>query len=688
MWVLGHTFLVDANTVRVCAFLDSGIPAQERMPVFLFETAFDGYTWNDHAEHLGANGRWRLRWTDFDNAPHGREVHWNSAFAWYLRGLGELHSRATGETLRTSIFRMSIWANPILLVAALLVIPTLAARRYGALSGTVVALGMVCAPTFYDGFTPAYPDHHGMIALALLGMVLGIAWAGAEDTTPAQARRWMMVSALCGAAGLWFSAVSATMLLLAVGAGALAAAAVGLSGPLPCPEARRRRMPEANGRSNTELHRTSASCSPLLPEAGSGDLKQPARARQARATDSLLQPQLWRLWAFWGAGASLVFYLLEYVPNHMGWRLEVNHPLYALAWLGGGHALAVACEWFGGNRASRFPWRRLLWPGLAMAGLPVAILIGGETVYTMRNGFLLRIHAHLEEFRPLARLIADRHTTWFTAVGGFPALLALTALPLLSGRTTRGRKAVLLMLLLTAILMAALQLCQARWGLLAELTGIALAGVLIPELWRLLPARWAGRTVGAAGLLALGFVFLKPAVTNKLPTAWKQYRQGARPEVDYRQGMALLHRQVARAIRDDADGKPVTVLSSPDSSCMLAALGGFRTVGTFYWENVEGLQAAARMLTARTDAEALTRMRARGVTHVVLMPWGDFTEPFLDALGAPRPITPRGTFAYRMLVNGTVPAGTRRIPFPPTDSPHEVARQLGMRVVLLRVTDG
>ncbi|MCE9613756.1 MAG: hypothetical protein K8T26_05735 [Lentisphaerae bacterium] len=643
-WVLCHAYLVDANSVRVCAFLDSGIPAPERMPVFLFETAFDGYTWNYHAEHLGAKGQWRLRWTDFDHAPEGREVHWNSAFAWYLRGLGEGYRHHTGETLRNSMFRASIWANPILLVLALLVLPVLAARRYGSLSGSVVALGMISGQTFYDGFTPGYPDHHGLIALALLGMVLGIVWAGAGwvqagdgdafglPTSVARARRWMIFSALCGAAGLWFSAVSATMLLLAVGSGALAAALTFGRAP----------------------------------------------------ADAVFQPLLWRVWAFWGAAASLVFYLIEYFPQHMGWRLEVNHPLYALAWLGGGGILAIAGEWLATGARKPFPWRRLVWPALAAAALPLTILIGGEAVYTMRNGLLLRIHAYLEEFLPLARLIANRHTTWFMAVGGFPALPALTALPLLSNRTPRGTKAVLLTLLVTAILMAALQLCQARWGLLAELTHIALAGVLIPQLWRLLPVRGAGRLAGVAGMLALGFVFLKPATANKFPPAWKQYRQGARPGVDFGQGIALLHRQVARTIRNDAAGRPVVLLSSPDSSCMLGAFGGFRTVGTFYWENVGGLETAARMLTARTDAEALALMRAHGVTHVVLMPWGDFTAPFLVALGESG-TTLQNTFAYRVLVNGAVPPGTRRLPFPPTDSPHELARQLDQRVVLLKV---
>ena len=77
-WPLTNAYLVDAVTVRLCTKSDQSIPPEKRVPVFLNEIAFDGYVWNRHAEKLGENGNWRLRTTDLDNAPEGREVHWNS----------------------------------------------------------------------------------------------------------------------------------------------------------------------------------------------------------------------------------------------------------------------------------------------------------------------------------------------------------------------------------------------------------------------------------------------------------------------------------------------------------------------------------------------------------------------------------------------------------------------------------
>jgi hypothetical protein len=91
-YVLFHAFLIDRVTVRLCKELDGpNAKPTEVLPVPLLEIAFDGYVWNRHAEHLGeADGDLRTRYVYFDNAPRGRELHWGSAFAWYLRGLGEI----------------------------------------------------------------------------------------------------------------------------------------------------------------------------------------------------------------------------------------------------------------------------------------------------------------------------------------------------------------------------------------------------------------------------------------------------------------------------------------------------------------------------------------------------------------------------------------------------------------------
>ena len=642
VWVLSHAYLVDTVTVRLCESMDKGIPAEKRMPVFLAEIAFDGYMWNRHAEHLGKNGQWRLGHTDIDNAPDGRDNHWNSGFALYLRGLGEIYRHFTGDTLRNSIFRMSIWANPILLVLAIGIFSTLSARRFGPLCGTVIAIGMVAVPTFYEGFMPAYPDHHGLIAFTLLGMIFGIAWAGAgwvqaadgTDFVPPhslkQARQGMIFSAICGAIGLWISAMSTALVLGATGAATLVAAFFFA------------RLP-----GKTAFH-----------------------------------SDLWKLWAKWGGGGSLFLFLLEYFPFKMGMRMEVNHPFYALAWLGGGWIIANLAQWLCGT--GTFPWKKLLWPLAACIILPAVVLIGGSTVFIPNDPFMGRLHQNIAELLPLLKRIELGGLTWQIAFGWFPLLLLASAWLLFLRRVDGGTKAVLCFLSIPILLITALQLYQVRWGMLTGPLYIALAGIVIPQTWRIVPRRLIHRSLVAGILLLFAFLLIGPSFKNCFSTVWTQFQKGKSDiPISTGQGIALLHRQMARAILDSANDKPVVVLSSPNSSCILSCLGGFRTIGTLYWENVQGLKNAAAALNAQSDDEALALIKKHGVTHVSLLTWENFIGPFFGILH-PEPVPGKSydtSFGKRALFDKVIPPWARPLVFPPSD----LTNNLQQTVLMLQV---
>ena len=105
------------------------------------------------------------------------------------------------------------------------------------------------------------------------------------------ARRWFIASGLAGAVGLWVSAAAMVPVLVGIGLSVLIIFAA-----LPRP--------------------------------------RPARAPW------VCEPSLFRSWGIAGAVGSLCIYLVEYFPYHVGVRLEVNHPLYALAFFGGGDLLA------------------------------------------------------------------------------------------------------------------------------------------------------------------------------------------------------------------------------------------------------------------------------------------------------------------------------------------------------------
>ncbi|MEN9469341.1 MAG: hypothetical protein RL630_1074, partial [Verrucomicrobiota bacterium] len=147
---------------------------------------------------------------------------------------------------------------------------------------------------------------------------------------------------------------------------------------------------------------------------------------------------------------------------------------------------------------------------------------------------------------------------------------------------------------------------------------------------------------------------------------WKQYSSEKNIEVGSGQLLALLHRDMAKAILQNANGKPVTVLSSPNSSCLLSTLGGFKTVGTLYWENVDGLKTAAEMLNAQSDDEALAMLKKHGITHVSFMPWENFIGPYFQILN-PNPVPGKSlenSFGQRALFKKELPRWARPIPYP------------------------
>jgi hypothetical protein len=206
----------------------------------------------------------------------------------------------------------------------------------------------------------------------------------------------------------------------------------------------------------------------------------------------------------------------------------------------------------------------------------------------------------------------------------------------------------------------------------------------MPQLWRALPAaRWV-QAVSFSALLVLGYQFVADPFKTSIGAAWSQYHDPK--SLTFGQGIALLHRQMARTILDSAGGKPVVLLSSPNSSCVLAAMGGFRTIGTLYWENVAGLKAGAEGLNAQSDPEARAFMEKHGVTHISLMNWENFIEPYFNILH-PVPtagVSVQNSFGKAALGDQRIPAWVRPLIFPP----NELSKNLQQKVLILQVATG
>ncbi|MEO5816042.1 MAG: hypothetical protein ABIT20_12260 [Gemmatimonadaceae bacterium] len=568
----------------------------------------DAQTWVRYALALDSTAAWRIRHTDIDNAPYGRAVHWNSGFAHLVAAAGRVRSATTRETIALATERSLAWVNLPLLLCVIVLFSTLVARHAGAAGGTLIAFGMLGHPQFYAGFAPNNVDHHGLLSAASLGVVLGIVfmgvgwWRPRDDgfslmpNSPRAARAGAVLSAASGAVGMWISAASVIpTIAFAGGAGLLATWWLG------------------------------------------------ARAGDDGAT---FDGDLWRLWGRVGASLSLLSYLAEYAPHDVGLRLEVNHPLYALAWLGGGELIAMLVEWrVAKTRPS--PWHLVI-ALAAIAAAPAVIAIEGAVVFVPLDAGIARLHESISEFRTMLSLARS---------GGLSRYALTLVLVLPAGVVAAQRVRDRLLIAFTAACVAAsalLAFWQVRWWLPAS--GIELCLLLIVVSSLVAARRERTRWIVVAIISA---VFVEQAVARIHLTR----ANVASSAVTIADAAQPLYLDVAAAIRATQPTGDVVLLASPNASAGVAYFGDFKSIGTLYWENADGLRAAAAIFSATTDDEARALMRARGVTHIAMIGQLEFLGPYLELVhpGASRDELKR-TFGYRLFQDDSLPRWLRAVP--------------------------
>ncbi|HWN82156.1 MAG TPA: hypothetical protein VNM87_08685 [Candidatus Udaeobacter sp.] len=586
---------------RIAAEASAGgnpVPAPRRI---LPNPFLDGYLWLDHAERLLADGGFRIRETPFDNAPIGRPVHWSSLPIWWLIALGA----AAGRPLAEGVERAAPLAGPILLALALPGCALVAAHASGVFGALLIVLALTGAYPLAETFCAGNVDHHGFIVLATLGALLNLCGAlRAQAAGDARsARRWAIGSGIAVGIGLWLSAVTTSMVVIGIGAGALLA------------------WNAARGR---------GSAAPLLP-----------------AT--------WRAWGLACALTSLAAYLVEYFPSHLGLRLEVNHPLYAVALLGGSEVLALLSEL---RMPARTPRRslRLALALAAVAALPLAIILGGARVYALSDPFLWRLHQDIEEFRPLPALLGRLGWGAIAAVSPLPIYLVL-ALGLLRARGGEPAARVLTWFALgPALFLSGLAMIQLRW--MGEwLSALAVLGGACTAL--LLGGRPGRGRIALAILPLLALLLSAFGVVARFGQATHD-RSVAADDVG-----SLVLCDMAQVIARDCGQRPAIVLASPDATVHLAWFGRLCGVGTLYWENREGLAASTELFNAGTAEEARTLLARRNIDYVVLFSERSFLGTFYRlAHGGSDDDAARATFFGRLLFADAEPPGwLRRVPY-------------------------
>ena len=594
----------------------AGTPLTQAFPAF----AVDAQVWVRHSIALLEGDKLQLRHTPIDNAPKGREVHWNSAWAWTIAGAGKIYQLFTGLPLATSVERATIWLNPSVMLCIIIALSTWATRRAGLIAGVFVVAAMTGHDRIYEGFFPSYVDHHGLLTVSVLGMLLGAIFMGGGwwqqgtgslqlllPESPAKARSAAVFSALCGACGLWVSAASIIPPIAIVGAAGLFTGLI--LGP------------------------------------------------STRTAGANFDPNIWRLWGRVGAAASVFFYLVEYFPSHMTMRLEPNHPFHALAWLGGGELIGQLIERRLQPASERYAGlARLIWPVIVVLVAPTAIAVGHEKVFVVLDPFMSRLHNdYIQEFLPLWRTLRN-----FDASGTFQ-IIVVGSLPLILGIATltyRGRESPVMLWFTTfaTFIFTVMAWGQSRWLLNATGAHICLVLVLV--------ATWTAKArpfVRWAVMMAVvGTIFIPSAVKRYVGSSADLAAKRVAPK----DAFSALNRDIARALRATQPEGEITLLASPNASTGIAYYGWFKTLGTLYWENSEGLKAAASTFGARTEAEAAKLIRELGVTHIAIISDENFIDQYFHLIHPEaNPAEARKCFGNMLLIDRTVPQWLQVIPY-------------------------
>lgn len=611
--------------------------------------AMDTYMWNVLASRAGESEGDGFRHTLFDNAPTGRSVFWTPAYTWFLRALGVLRNAfVPGESFTAAVFAASLWSNLVLLALGMIALSLFYLRRFGASGACALLFAMALTPGFYEVFLPGYADHHASLVLLLLGLCLGLLAGGlgfvkANNATLSvlppplsRGRSAMVVSALCGASAMAISALSTVIFLCALGLAVLAFFAT----------------------AHTALKRT----------------------------DVEFVPALWRVWGAVGGFVSFMLYLASYFPWAGLGRLEVNHPAYALAWWGGGEVLGATGSLLAGSAAlDKRTWLRLAISVILLAMPLLAFLFFGQASHVARDPLFAAIAQNIVELHPLSDRLTAGTLDWKTALGPSPALVFSSAMLLFWGRRFAAYGWLVLVFLL--VLLAAVttaQIYQTRWGVLTAPVMVVLAawcwGLACTLAARSRKPQLAFALISGAALLVI-LVFGEHSAFRESVRYSKTEKALAPTAHDL---YALMMRDIATTIRQDAAQNSPTILASPSASLLLASFAEGRTLGTLYWENTQGLRKAAEILCTHDAGKAGQLIKKFGVTHIVLIQGDLFLEEYkaaLKALGIKELPEIHQMWPYRALAQDILPDWATRVDYPPNAFTHA----LGRSVVILRV---
>ncbi len=632
---------------------------EKTQPPTMFDP--DSHVWINLTQRQVRDGTVRPHDFPYDNAPAGRERHWSSSFSWWLLLLGGVTHRVGGLPMEAAIAPAAAWANPVLFALFLGALIPILRKRLDAWSTGIFLVTLAALWGVEWDFSYGRPDHHGLHLMAFLGLVLGAlmgglgwtrvgpAWPDGPDVflvrpgPRREARTWFTASGVCGGLGLWIGSTQQMVCVAVLGAGAV-----------------------------------------LAVLWFGGEKWQVEGVRFA--------PELWLRWSRAGALTSLAFYGIEYFPSHVEMRLEVNHPLIALGWLGAGELMTTAMlartDWANVRRRGREMVLRGVAALLLVSLFPLAVAFGPKAWFSLRDPVLLRSTKVISEGRPwidppgVGRAL---HEFWnYTGLLTLALPLAVLVLVWRRGRLPAWRRAGLVVGGVLVTVFLGWTLLQNRWMGFLETSLAALALLVAPCVP--LP-KWLAAVPGRA--MPLPLVLLALTVPGWTGYGVLQMRTCAEDPATHARailGDMMVGKEVAWNLKLSADAReeqsrPARVMAAPGSSPVLHYYGGVDTVGSYYWENLGGCHMAIDFYNDEGgDVMARRIARERGIDFVVVTA----TPPFVLELqwlklGRVDVEAVRRTLAFRLanpLDGGRIPEWLEAVPL--RDAP--MAQAQGSRI--------
>lgn len=569
---------VSANLLRQQEMLLPGQPPATLTTGYRVFSDPDVYTWLTYAKQMVATGEWRINFTHGDNPPQGRETHWNSLLTWLLVAGGWLRALFTGESMAAALENAAFWVNAFLFFVACSLYYVVMRRLTGPLLTWVGLFLMATMAPIAWTFHPGRPDHQTLYYIAALGTIggllrggLGWVWApGSADAKwrlpkSQEAGRWFFVSAIFGAAGLWFGAsVQITVLGFA-----------GLSVLVLVVFTER-----------DEYH----------------------------APGVQYEANLWSRWGFVGALATCAFFLLQYFPLDMRMRLESIHPFHALSWAGGGWAMALLCRARiePGFRLFRSPWFAL--SILLLLVWPVAMRFGPSEWHILRDEVVVRFQTRTMEGMPLPMAYGKEWMrTLFDDVGVMPLLLLFVPIIARSVNVSRPLWTSLMFLWVAATGYFVMTYWQGRWIMHWALVSTILAPVLLAAV-PLVTSGWRkGLALGVLWITVLGTI------------GWTGWRLGNELMLQtFKNALipsfteSIYIKRLGGLLRAREGGRELHVIMEPTSAPALFYFHGIKSVGSLFWQNAEGLRDHRDLLVAIDRNQALEIVRRRRIDYVIV----------------------------------------------------------------------